>query len=120
MALFSGPLSSISRDLKEAYQSKLEAANDKEKIAADERINILEGRKSIILAAQSDPLERLVRILFALPYLLYNFKLIVYDKMMGWGVTDPLSDNLTQLGWVIVGGYFLDATVKGTAKILKR
>lgn len=111
----SGPLTSVSNDLKEAYQSKLAAANDAEKVASDERINLLEARKSVILAAQSDPLERLVRIGFALPFVLFTFKCVVWDKVFAFfthGVTDPLSADLQQLMWIVVGGYFVDTIVK--------
>lgn len=120
LSLFSGPLTSISNDLKEAYQSKLLATTDKERIAADERINLLEARKSTIMAAQSDPMERWVRIGFALPFIIYINKLLVWDKVLGMGTTDALSNDLTQLFWIIIGGYFLDTTIKGTARILKR
>lgn len=120
LSFFSGPLSSISEDLKEAYQSKLSAQTSAEKVASDERINLLEARKSVILASQSDPIERLVRIGFAIPFVLYTWKLIVWDKILGWGVTDGLSSDLTQLMWVVVGGYFLDVTIKRAARILKR
>lgn len=116
-SFLSGPLTQISNDLKEAYQAKLNAQNDQERIAADERINTLEARKSIILAAQSDPLERLVRIGFALPFVIYNAKLLIWDKVLGFGITDGLSPELTQLMWIVVGGYFLDTTVK---RIFKR
>ena len=120
LGLFSGPISEISNDLREAYQSKLKAENDKEKVAADERINLLEARKSIILAAQSNPGERIVRILFAVPFVIYVNKLVVYDKVLGWGSTDPLSSDLTQLLWIVIGGYFIDYTVRGTARIIKK
>jgi hypothetical protein len=120
LSFFSGPLTSISNDLKEAYQSKLNAQTSQEKVQSDERINLLEARKSVILAGQSDPIERLVRIGFAIPFVLYTWKLIVWDKILGWGVTDGLSSDLTQLMWVVVGGYFLDVTIKGAARILKR
>lgn len=119
-SFFNGPLSQISSDLKEAYQSKLNAANDAERIASDERINLLEARKSTILAAQSDPVERWVRLGFALPCIVYVNKLIIWDKVLSLGVTDPLSSDLNQLFWVIIGGYFLDTTIKGIARILKR
>lgn len=120
LGLLSGPLSDISNDLKEAYQSKLDAANDKERIAADERINLLESRKSVILASQSDPYERWVRILFAFPFIVYTWKLVLYDKVLAWGVTDPLSGELTHLMWVVVGGYFVDATVTKVTRMIKR
>lgn len=112
LGFLSGPLSSISNDLKEAYQSKLAATNDKERIAADERINLLEARKSIILAAQSDPFERWIRILFALPFAIYIWKLVVYDKVLLWGVTDNLSTDLWNMFYIILGGYFLETTVR--------
>lgn len=112
MGFLSGPLSDISNDLKEAYQSKLAATNDKERIAADERINKLEAQKSIILAAQSDPFERWVRILFALPFVLYVNKLVIWDKILGYGVTDNLSVFLENTFYMVIGGYFLDTVVK--------
>lgn len=112
LGFLSGPLSSISNDLKEAYQSKLAATNDKERIAADERINLLEARKSIILAAQSDPFERWIRILFALPFAIYIWKLVVYDKVLLWGITDNLSTDLWNMFYIILGGYFLETTVR--------
>ena len=119
LSFFSGPLSSISNDIKEAYQSKLQAQNDQERIAADERITTLEARKSTILAAQSDPMERWIRILFALPFVIYINKLVIWDKVLAWGTTDALSSDLTQLFWIIIGGYFIDGTIKGTARIIK-
>lgn len=112
LSFFSGPLTSISNDLKEAYQSKLNAANDKEKIAAEERIAVLEARKSVILAAQSDPFERFVRIAFAIPFILYVGKTVIWDKILQWGVTDNLSGDLWTLFYIVVGGYFLDTTVR--------
>lgn len=120
LGLLSGPLTSISNDLKEAYESKLKAQNDSERIAADERINLLEARKSTIMAAQSNPVERFMRIGFALPFIIYNFKLVLYDKVLGWGVTDGLSPDLMKLYWIVVGGYFIDYTVRGAATAWKR
>ena len=98
----------------------MNAANDAERIAADERINLLEARKSTILAAQSDPVERLVRIGFAIPIMVYEWKLILWDKVLSLGVTDNLSPELWQLFWIVIGGYFLDVTIRGTARIIKK
>ena len=118
--IFTTSLGSISRDLKDAYAAKLNAANDKERMLSDERIALLEARKSTIMAAQSDPMERWVRIGFALPFVIYVNKLVLYDKVLEWGVTDPLSTDLTQLFWVIISGYFVHTTVTQTARILKK
>ena len=112
LGLLSGPLSSISKDLKEAYQSKLAAQNDAERIKADEKIAILEARKASILAAQSDRIERWVRILYAAPCIIYLWKLIIWDKVLELGVTDDLSGNLWTIFFIILGGYFVDTIVK--------
>lgn len=115
LGFLTGPLTSISNDLKEAYTAKLQAANDSEKVAADERINLLEARKSVILAAQSDPVERLVRVAWAFIFILYTGKCVIWDKVFAYwthGVTDPLSNDLQQLMWIVVGGYFVDTVVR--------
>jgi hypothetical protein len=120
IGLFSGPLRGISSDIKEAYQSKINAQNDKERIAADERINLLESRKSIILASQSSPTERWVRLLYAAPFLIYNAKLVIWDKVLGWGVTDSLGPELANLGMIVLSGFFIEATVSKVARIIKK
>lgn len=110
--LFLGPLSQISKDLKEAHQAKLNAQNDRERIAAEERISLLETRKNIILSAQDSPSERWVRILLAFPFIIYLWKLLVWDKVLGLGVTDNLSSDLWQVFLIVLGGYFIDTVVK--------
>jgi hypothetical protein len=117
LGFLTGPLSKISEDIKEAYQSKLNAVNDAERIAADERIALLEARKTSILAAQSDPIERWVRIGLALPFVIYINKLVLWDKVLAWGSTDPLSPELYQIMMLVLGGYFVDTIAR---KVLKR
>lgn len=112
LGLVSGPLREISRDLKDAYQAKLDAKNDAERIAADERLAILEARKTTILAAQSSPAERWVRPAIAFPFVLYINKLVIWDKLLGYGVTDNLSAELWQILWIVLGSYFVDAGIK--------
>ena len=116
LGFLSGPLSSISNDLKEAYQSKLTAETDKEKLAADERIAVLEARKDSILSAQSSPVERWIRFGFAFPFVVYLNKLLIYDKVLALGSTDSLSPELTQLFWIIIGGYFVDGAIRTIKK----
>lgn len=110
-SIVTGPLTQISNDLKEAYQARLNAKNDSERIEAEKQISFLEGQKEIILQAQKGKVEQWVRPLLALPFILYNMKLVVYDKMFGWGVTDPLSPELYQVEMIVLGGYFLYGTV---------
>jgi hypothetical protein len=112
LSFLSGPLSKISGDLKEAYKARLEAQNDKERLLADERIAVLEARKTSILAAQSNPVERFVRPAFAFPFVIYLWKLILWDKVLELGATDPLSPELSYVMLLILGGYFIDVSLK--------
>lgn len=112
LSFLSGPLTTVSNDLRKAYEAKLTAQNDSERVAAEERINLLEARKTVILSAQSDPFERFVRIAFATPFVLYLWKLLLWDKVLEWGTTDDLSQNLWNIFFIILGGYFVDAIIK--------
>lgn len=111
-----GGLSSITKSLQQAYEAKLRAQTDGEKLKADMYIRELEDRRSIIVAAQTDKVERWVRVGFAFPFIAYNMKLVIYDKMLGLGTTDPLSADLNYIQMSVLGGYFLLFTAKAIRK----
>ena len=106
------PLGRIADKLAEAYALRSNAQTERERVAADERIKTLEARRDVILQAQSDPMERWVRIGFALPFILYVAKVIVWDKIFGWGATDDLSADLWAILYIVLGGYFVDTVVR--------
>jgi hypothetical protein len=114
--LASGGIAAIGKELRQARLDQLNADNTESRIAADVRVKELEARQSIILAAQSDRFERWVRIGFALPFLIYINKLVLFDKVLGLGTTDPLSPMLTEAMWVVLGGFF----ILSTAKVFRR
>jgi hypothetical protein len=114
--LFTTALGQVTKDLTNAYQSKINAQTEQERIAAEERIATLEARKTTILAAQSDPYERWIRIGWSVPFILYNCKLVVWDKMLGLGTTDPLSPELYSVMMICLGGYFFTSGIKGLFK----
>ena len=114
--LAGGGIAAIGKELRQARKDRLDAANDSERIAADVRIKELEARQASVLQAQQDNVERWVRVGFAVPFIAYNAKLIVYDKMLGWGVTDPLSAELAYVQMTVLGGYFLLFTAKAIRK----
>lgn len=108
----SGGLSGITKSLQQAYETRMRAQTDSEKLATDLKIRELESRRDVILAAQSDRVERWVRVLFALPFVVYVNKLVLFDKVLGLGTTDPLSPMLTEVFWIILGGFFLISAAK--------
>lgn len=90
-----------------------DAKTEQEKIASEERIKVLEAKKDIILKSQGERIGEWVRLAWALPFIIYIWKLLLWDKVMGWGATDALSPTLEYIMWTVLGGYFLlSATTK--------
>lgn len=102
-----GGIQAIGGELRAAYEAKLRAQTDAEKLAAEETIARLEAQQSILLAEQGRWLTAWVRPMIALPFVIYLWKLIIYDKVLAWGATDNLSPELWQMMTVVVGAYFL-------------
>jgi len=111
-----GGIAAIGKEIRLAREAELKATNDSERIAAQVRVKELEGQQASVLQAQRDNVERWVRVGWAVPFILYNAKLVIYDKMLGWGVTDPLSAELTYIQMTVLGGYFLLFTAKAIRK----
>lgn len=105
----------IAEQIRGALQDRLEAQNDAARIAADERLAYLQAK----LASQQigGRWITFIQVGFALPFVLYNAKLIVWDKVFGLGITDPLSPALYELQTVIIGFFFVTTTA---AKIFNR
>lgn len=107
-----GAFKSIASELNDAYQAKLNAANDEQRIAADVAIAKANARVAAQTQGAGSFWAKVMRAGFAIPFILYNGKLIIWDKMLGWGTTDPLSPYLETVGWMVIGFYFLDNTVR--------
>lgn len=102
-----GGLSAITSDLKDAYRIKLEAENTADRIEAEVRISQLQAQQAVLIAEQSNWLTRLIRPLIALPFIIFLWKVIVWDKVLKWGVTDALSVEMTALMGAVITAYFL-------------
>ena len=109
-----------------AYKAKLAAGNNAEKISADlaaEEAEINAQRDAlnaqIIVAEQGRWYTAVVRPLFAMPFLIYNFKVIVWDKVFGWGSTDPLSNQLLQVESITLAGYFGSIALENSMRVFR-
>lgn len=110
-----------------AYEAKLAAGNTSERIAADvaageiaAQQNDVKVAASVVIAEQGRWYTACIRPLFCLPFIIFTFKVIVWDKVLGWGVTDPLDPNMWGVFMVIVGAYFGGRSIEKVARILKR
>lgn len=68
----------------------------------------------IIKSEQGNWLTRSIRPLFALPFVIYIWKLVVWDKVLGLGVTDGLNNWLYGIAGTIIGSYFVGSEIRRT------
>lgn len=102
-----GGISAIGDQLNRAYENKLKAETDSDKIKADMDIEQLKARQAVLIAEQGSWATRWIRPGIAAPFVIFLWKIIVWDKVLGWGTTDDLSPNIWQVFMVVVGAYFL-------------
>jgi hypothetical protein len=105
--LGSSGIAAIGKELNRAYEMKLQAKNDSERIEADKLISQLNARQQVLIAEQGNWMTRWIRPAFALPFVIYDFKVIVWDKVLKLGTTDPISPEFWQLQMIVFGAYFL-------------
>lgn len=112
VSLFSGPLSGIAKEIRLVKEAQIKAENETQRLVLDERLAELEAQRSVIIASQPDLIWRLCRAGFAVPFIIYINKIVVWDKVFGLGVTDNLSADLWYLLYMIVGGFFVETTTR--------
>src|SRR5262245_21317111 len=111
----------------DAYKAKLAAANTQDKLAVDLAIKEIEAEiaaraqaSAIIIAEQGRWWTSIIRPLAALPVVIYIWKVIVFDKVLGLGSTDALTGEVATWAGVIVTTYFGGRTIEKVARIFKR
>ena len=121
-SLLGGPFARAAVD---AYKAKLASENTSEKIAADlaARELCVEQRErelsaQIVIAEQGRWYAALPRPLFALAFIIYVWKVVVWDKVLGWGTTDPLSGDVAQWAMIVLTAYFGGRSLEKVARIL--
>lgn len=105
--LTSSGIKAVGGELRAAYDSRLKATNDHEKLEADQNIARLEAQRSVLIAEQGKWMTAWVRPAIAFPFVIYLWKLVIYDKVLALGATDGLSPELWQMMTVIITAYFL-------------
>lgn len=106
-----GPtITSIFNKLEDARVALANAQNEKERIAAQERVATIQAQLEILKA---DPIGAFVRLAFTFPFVLYINKIILWDKLWtaGKGYTPPLGTDIWALLMMIAGFYFLRWTI---------
>jgi hypothetical protein len=122
--LLGGPFAKAAVD---AYRAKLTAENTSEKIAADLAVRELaveqrerELATQVVIAEQGRWVTALPRPLFALAFIIYLWKVVVFDKVLGLGSTDPLSGDVAQWAMIVLTAYFGGRSLEKVARILAK
>lgn len=120
-------LGGLAKTAAQAYAAKQDAGVKRDQIDADliaraTQLSVQEAELNarIVIAEQGNFLTRMARPAMALPVIIYLWKLVVWDKVLGLGVTDPLSPWLSSIFVTIIGSYFIGRTVEKTVSTLRK
>lgn len=98
---------SITEQLKEAYRMKLEAQTNEAKLEADQYIAHLQAQQQVLLAEQGRWYTSWIRPAMAFPVILYIWKLIIWDTILQWGVTQNPGEFVNWIVITVIGAYML-------------
>lgn len=122
--LLGGPFARAAVD---AYRAKLASDNAAERIAADLAARELqvEARErelavQLAVAEQGRWYTALPRPLFAYAFVIYAWKVVVIDKVLGLGTTDPLTGDVAHWAMVVLTAYFGGRSLEKIAQIIAR
>jgi hypothetical protein len=122
--LLGGPFAKAAVD---AYRAKLSAENTSEKIAADLAARELgveqrerELATQVLIAEQGHWFTALPRPLFAFAFVIYIWKVVVFDKVFEFGRTEPLTGDVAQWAMIVLTAYFGGRSIEKAARILSR
>ncbi len=122
--LLGGPFAKAAVD---AYRAKLTSENTSEKIAADlaAREFGLEQRErelatQVVIAEEGRWFTALPRPLFAFAFVIYIWKVVVWDRVLGLGSTAALTGDVAQWAMIVLTAYFGGRSIEKVARILSR
>src|SRR5262245_61868778 len=122
--LLGGPFAKAALD---AYRARLSAENASEKIAADlaARELAVEQRErelssQLVFTEQGRWYTALPRPLFAFAFVIYVWKVVVWDKVLALGTTEALSGEVSQWAMIVLTAYFGGRSLEKVARIFAR
>ena len=109
-----------------AYKAHLTATTTDKSIAADlagkeiaaQQVDVTTAA-DIVKAEQDNWYTACIRPLMATPFIVFCWKVVVYDKVLHMGKTDLLDPNMWNVFMAIVVAYFGGRSIEKVARILK-
>jgi hypothetical protein len=105
--LTSGGIAAIGKQINDWQRIKAEAQNDARRIEAEEKIAQLEARRDILIAEQGSWMTRWIRPALAAPVVIFVWKILVWDTVLGWGITPEPGELVRWVVTATIGAYFL-------------
>ena len=129
LSFIGGPLLSflggpVVSGLVASYKAKLDSVNSQDAHAIDlakaDLLAQIEARKEATILA-GNKMASLIQFLCGLIIVIYFGKCLVWDKVLGWGETDPIRDqNLATWSNLIITFYFGGNIVSGVVSVVAR
>jgi len=106
----------------EAYRAKLTAENTSEKILREMSVEQRERELAteVLVAEQGRWYTALPRPLFAFAFIIYVWKVVVWDKVLGLGTTDGLSGDVSQWDMIVLTAYFGGRSLEKIVRLLAK
>lgn len=105
------PISAIAKEIGNTRVRIEQERNTERRIELEGMLGALEAQQNVLIASQQFFLNRLARFLLTVPIIVILWKLFIWDKVLGWGVTDPLGSDLWDILKIVMGGYFVTLAV---------
>jgi hypothetical protein len=122
--LLGGPFARAAVD---GYRAKLASENTTEKIAADlaaRELQVAQRERELdaqlVIREQGKWYTALPRPLFAYAFVVYAWKVVVIDKVLGLGTTDPLTGDVSRWATIVLTAYFGGRSLEKVARIFGR
>lgn len=124
LSFLGGP---VIKGLIDAYQAHLTATTTDKQTAAElagkeiaAQVQDVVVAADIVKAEQGRWYTACIRPLMALPFIVFTWKVIVFDKVLAMGTTDPLDPKMWNVFMAVVVAYFGGRSIEKVARILKR
>lgn len=109
----------------DTLDKKTDAQTEKERMRTDitkeairAEVEVQKAGRDLLIAEQGRWYTAIIRPLLALPVIIFFWKVIVWDKVLGWGVTDPLTGAAAEWAGAIVTTYVGGRTVEKVASTI--
>jgi len=99
--------SNITTTIEQMQQNRLNAKNNEDRVRLEGDIALLNTQREIYKAELSNKRTSWVRPSFCFLFFIYLAKIIIYDKILELGATDPLSPQLEYIMFGFLGVYFV-------------